>query len=281
MKRVILAMILATSIALVGCGESGTGKRAIEEGKIAFASKEYDKAEGIFKLAISENGGKEAEALYNQIAAFRIIKDEISSTEFAETFGLISNSEVINSFFKILDNLKIIEENKAESTIVIDELADIYVDVKESIIELLTTYQEYVSDLDIQSATEYLDYINRIASYNFEFLEDNQLDVKFYEGLLEDAKVSLDESVNSGEGYTKEAIDSVLNERFGGSDTSGASLSENITTMNGEPCYEGQAFWNSGNRIRNFYVGTVTGSIYNDFEEKVGTLETFNFGDIE
>ena len=60
MKRVILAIILATSIVLVGFGERGTGKREIEEGKIVFASKEYEKVGGIFKLAVSENGGKEA-----------------------------------------------------------------------------------------------------------------------------------------------------------------------------------------------------------------------------
>ena len=58
----LLSMILMT-----GCGNKAFDK-AMEEGKLAVASKQYEKAEGMFSLAIEEKkGDKEANALYNQI----------------------------------------------------------------------------------------------------------------------------------------------------------------------------------------------------------------------
>lgn len=112
-------------------------------------------------------------------------------------------------------------------------------------------------------------------------MKDYEIDIKFYEGLLKDAKESLEQVNSNTEEYSKEAIAEVLNERFGGSESSGATIEETTVIIDNETCYQGQAFWNNGNRIRGFYVGTVTGTIYNGDQEKVGILETFNFGDIE
>ncbi|HBF6648739.1 TPA: hypothetical protein KOT44_002062 [Clostridioides difficile] len=58
-KTIVVASLLA--ISMVGCGNS-TADKAIEQGKLAMASKEYDKALGSFQLAIDE-GSKDEEVL--------------------------------------------------------------------------------------------------------------------------------------------------------------------------------------------------------------------------
>lgn len=54
MKKIILFIILvAMSVSLIGC-TSSTAKKAVEQGKLAMANKEYDKALASFQLAIDE-----------------------------------------------------------------------------------------------------------------------------------------------------------------------------------------------------------------------------------
>ena len=61
-----IAIFLLSMLTLTGCGNK-TFDRSMEEGKIAIASKEYEKAEGMFSLALKENkNDKEASALHKQ-----------------------------------------------------------------------------------------------------------------------------------------------------------------------------------------------------------------------
>lgn len=62
-----IAMLLLSILVLTGCGNK-TVDRIMEEGKISVANKEYEKAEGMFSLALEENkNDKEASALHRQI----------------------------------------------------------------------------------------------------------------------------------------------------------------------------------------------------------------------
>ena len=65
-KKYLIIPVLAMTL-MTGCGNK-TFDKAMDEGKLAIASKEYEKAEGMFSLAIEEKkDDKEANALYNQI----------------------------------------------------------------------------------------------------------------------------------------------------------------------------------------------------------------------
>ena len=65
-KKYLIIPVLSMTL-MTGCGNK-TFDKAMEEGKLAIASKEYEKAEGMFNLAIEEKkDDKEANALYNQI----------------------------------------------------------------------------------------------------------------------------------------------------------------------------------------------------------------------
>lgn len=62
----IIAMICLSSMMLVGCGNKLFDK-AVEQGKLAVASKEYDKAKASFGLALEEQGDLEVEKMLVQV----------------------------------------------------------------------------------------------------------------------------------------------------------------------------------------------------------------------
>ena len=115
-------------------------------------------------------------------------------------------------------------------------------------------------------------------------MEECKLDVKAFEKSLEDAKKLLNDIENNSDGYLKEEVNEILSERYGKSKESGASVDnseDNNIKISGEVCYTGSVFWDGGNRLRNFYVGSQRGTIYNGMQEFVGYLQTFEIGDIE
>lgn len=65
-KKYLIIPVIAMTL-MTGCTNK-TFDKAMSEGKLAIASKEYEKAEGMFSLAIEEKqDDKEANALYSQI----------------------------------------------------------------------------------------------------------------------------------------------------------------------------------------------------------------------
>ncbi len=74
MKKILLAgLILSITTLFIGCGKkSQSYNKFMEEGKLALATEEYDKAANLFNLAKDEMDGKdiEAEALINQIQLY-------------------------------------------------------------------------------------------------------------------------------------------------------------------------------------------------------------------
>ena len=70
MKKVlIVGIILGMTTVFVGWGNSSYNK-FMEEGKLALASKEYEKAVSMFKLAYDEKNNEEDESLIKQTEGF-------------------------------------------------------------------------------------------------------------------------------------------------------------------------------------------------------------------
>ena len=84
------------------------------------------------------------------------------------------------------------------------------------------------------------------------------------------------------DGYEIKEINSILRSRFGVNSGMTASIDkEDEYVICNEQCYGGTAYWNNGKIVRGFFVGKFSGNIYNDREEKVGELKTFEIYSLE
>ena len=94
MKKIIIALITLLSIFLVSCSINGTSKKAVEEGKIAIVSKEYEKAKDLFKLASDEDSkNTEAKSLLDLTNSYIGLLEIINTGEFDKADELISTIE--------------------------------------------------------------------------------------------------------------------------------------------------------------------------------------------
>ena len=129
----VLSMILMT-----GCGNKAFDK-AMDEGKLAIASKEYEKAEGMFSLAIEEKkGDKEANALYNQIQKLieaMKLKEEGKLEEAIALCDDIDKIESESEFIKKEANILAVETSLVEAETLINNGK--YSDAKNKIVKLL------------------------------------------------------------------------------------------------------------------------------------------------
>lgn len=120
MKKVlIVGIILGMTTLFVGCGNSSYNK-FMEEGKLALASKEYEKAVSMFKLAYDEKNNEEAESLIKQTEGFI----ELENFKKEEPVDVIVNKcdEILTHKSKttyILDEVNAIKE---EYSIKLDEV---------------------------------------------------------------------------------------------------------------------------------------------------------------
>lgn len=189
-RKMKIITILILSLLLISCGKAKESNRIMDEAKIAFASKEYEKAEGILKLAKDEKETKEASRLYEQVKAFREIEDRVSSMNLANSIGNLSRESAADGFVYVLDNLKIVEKNKTESKLVTDELSEYINEVRSNITELIKIFKNSVQEGDLENAERYFQYIRRIESYDLECLKDYEFNISEYEKLLKDAKTA-------------------------------------------------------------------------------------------
>ncbi|MEG2985132.1 MAG: lysozyme inhibitor LprI family protein [Peptostreptococcaceae bacterium] len=159
-KTIIVVSLLA--ISMVGCGNS-TEKKAIEQGKLAMGSKEYNKALASFQLAVDE-GSKDEEILkiseiiekYNEannifkegkIEEAKKIADEIN--EEYKNYAIKDDIETLKK--SIEDKYKVAQEIKSE----IDKLSTLVEEKK---------YDEannVISSLEGKELTE--EQINRVS----------------------------------------------------------------------------------------------------------------------
>lgn len=99
----ILTIILA--IGLYGCGNS-TAKKAVEEGKIAIASNEYDKARNLFKLAMDEDGGTENKETYDMLNSYLEAEKEYKDGNYDKALELINNIKEVGDYQNLNDDIK-------------------------------------------------------------------------------------------------------------------------------------------------------------------------------
>lgn len=265
--KIINVLILSSLLGLflIGCGKHEETSRVMDEAKIAFASKEYEKAEGILKLAMDEKKGKEADRLYEQVKAFREIMDRVCSMNSADSIGNLSQDTGIDGLFHILKNLKIIEENKTESNLVTSELTKYVEEVRDAIGELTDLYKSYIYKGDIKNAEEYFTYMSRIDSYKLECLKEYGLNVDEYEKLLKEAKeVKASDSKESG--YVREEAYKIAKEKMkliGIQNTIDGDL-EQDKTIEGENCYFANIEFivNNMPRTDQIYIGSKTLNVY-------------------
>lgn len=264
MRKFITALIITIiPISLIGCGQVDDNSRIMDEAKVAFASKEYEKAEGILKLAMDEKKDKEAEGLYNQVKAFREINDRISSMNLASSLGNLRRDTAVDGLFYILDNLKIIEENKTKSELVINELTKYVDEVKVSITELIGVYREYIYEADIKNAEEYLEYINKIKSYNLDCLKDYEFEIDKYEEALNKLKNDREDSTRE---YNREEAYKLAKEKMGlvGIRDSMGDEPEPNKVIGDEECYFANIEFtvNDISRVDQVYIGSKTLNVY-------------------
>jgi len=267
---IITITILTLSLILVGCGKQEEPKRkeepnrVMEEAKIAFASKEYEKAEGILKLAADESKEKEARGLYSQVKAFREIQDRVSSMETADSLNNLSRNTAVEGLFLILDNLKVVEENKTESKLVTNELTKYITQVRVATTELIDSYKALIGKGDTENAEECLSYLNRINSYKLECFKDYKINIAEYEKLLKDAKE--DKTNGNNNGYTREEAYKIAKEKMGLSgiqDNAGGNPEPNKQIDNEECYFANIEFTVKG--MPNFdqvYIGSKTLNVY-------------------
>ena len=108
--KVYVSMSLVCLLLVSGCSKSATDSngestftKAMSEGKLALASQEYEKAEGMFSLAMQENkDDKESNNLYNQTVLLIEAKELIEDDKFKEAKAKLIELEGIDSNLDIL-----------------------------------------------------------------------------------------------------------------------------------------------------------------------------------
>ena len=124
MKKIgiILTLILLV-VGLVGC-ENSQSKKAIEQGKLEMANKEYDKALASFKIALDkESSNEEAKRLTTLIDNYKKANDEFEKGNIDEAnkiMNQIDEETIEDSIKNDIDNLKskINQHDKTDKEIV-------------------------------------------------------------------------------------------------------------------------------------------------------------------
>ncbi len=141
MKKYLIIPLLSM-ILMTGCGNKAFDK-AMEEGKLAVASKEYEKAEGMFSLAIEEKkGDKEANALYNQIQKLIEAMRLREEGKLEEVIALCDDIEKIESESEVIKkeaNILEVETSLLEAEVLINNGK--YSDAKNKVLKLIDTIE--------------------------------------------------------------------------------------------------------------------------------------------
>lgn len=142
----ILTIILATG--LYGCGNS-TAKKAAEEGKIAIASNEYNKAKNLFKLAMDEDGGTENKETYDMLNSYLEAEKEYKDGNYDKALELLNNIKEVGDYQNLNDDIKSLHKS-------IEEKEKIDKEYNNNIKKI----NELMEDGSLNKAKELLDSIN-------------------------------------------------------------------------------------------------------------------------
>ena len=109
-RSIIILVLVFMLLGVYGCGNS-TSKKAIEEGKIAIASNEYDKAKNLFKLAMNENGGSQAEETYNMLNSYLESEKEYKDGNYDKALELLNNIKKVGDYENLNNDIENLHKN--------------------------------------------------------------------------------------------------------------------------------------------------------------------------
>lgn len=135
MRKTLIILTTLLSLFLVSCSTNSTSSKAVEEGKIALVSKEYDKAKDLFTLAINEDSkNTDASSLLDLTTNYIDLLSIIDSSEFDKANDLISKIESNDKLDIIKDSFNDTKNNLNSKK----EIFDKYITEVESIETLFT-----------------------------------------------------------------------------------------------------------------------------------------------
>lgn len=230
-SSIILTIILATG--LYGCGNS-TAKKAVEEGKIAIASNEYDKAKNLFKLASDEDGGTENKEIYDMLNGYLEAEKEYKDGNYDKALELLNNIKEVGDYQNLNDDIKKLHKN-------IEEKEKIYKEYNNNIKNI----NKLIKNGSLNEAEELVDSINLKDLSDKQKSEVNKLKdeiTKKQEALKKQGEKKAEEkkkkdndakeyNVNKGlniiksKGYKDVVYEGIVKENF------------NIPEMNNKPLY--------------------------------------------
>lgn len=286
MKKILISgLILIITTLFVGCGNSIV-KKSIEQAITAINNREYDKSLLSLEIALDEDKeNEEATKLYKIVGSYKDATSamEDKNLEEAKKFLDSINDEYVNYSIKddIDDLKKEIENHYKEIDNVNNHLEEAqkifndnkYGDCKKYLLSNILGSQED----NIESNKYATDDQNQRA---LDLIGKCELSIAEQERVAEEARLAeenrkKEEASKKEKIYSKSEINSILSSLNKGSLYSDSSKDKYI---NGELCYRGNIVWNNGNRIRKFFVGSKTLTIYNTIEEAKGSIyESQNF----
>jgi len=127
MKKIIICLIsLLMIITLTGCQkENSISTKALEEGKIALANKEYDKAQNLFKLVVDEdNSNEDGKEFYRLTTQYLTLLNYFENEDYDNADKSLNEiklnskiSSIDTEVFKLQDQLNNIKnQNQTNST---------------------------------------------------------------------------------------------------------------------------------------------------------------------
>lgn len=252
-----VAMVLLSTIMLTGCTNS-TFDKSMEEGKLALASKEYEKANGLFSLALEEKeNSNEAKELKESTEKLVEINKLNSEGNLVEAIKLCDELKSLNIESKII--VKEVDKKRNEMQETLDKLNN----------EKKNIEQEIAEAESLISSKKYKDAKSLLNELSIDIKENNNVDdlVERINTLIEecDKKIDISESkknINSQTAkeilYQKVSID-LDYELFSDLDSDAHIYGESINnfycflpSVNGMPL-EGA-----------YYVHKITGNVYEE-----------------
>lgn len=162
MKFRFLGMMCTCFILLAGCGDK-TSDKAIEQGKLAVANKEYDKALASFSLALDEKNDK-AQVLHTQtkkmVEAIKA-KDEHKWDEANKLFGEVE--EVKDGISSLKEDAKQMKKELKSNK-----------EISEQYNNKLSQAQELINNKSLDEAKQLLSSIQQETATNDNIKEQNQ-----------------------------------------------------------------------------------------------------------
>lgn len=148
-KIISLLMVVGISIGLIGCSSS-LSKKAIEQGKLAMASQEYDKALSSFEIAINENTkDPEVREMSDIIREYLDIKRYIEREDVEKAEKALDDIDDKYKRYAIKDDVDKLKDELEELKISLAESED---EKKEEVKEVQAVVSEKKNDPPVEVA---------------------------------------------------------------------------------------------------------------------------------